>query len=194
MTPKFPIDFNLIRKTMANEIQRVCGLTQNQVILSEPEIQDEPRPKKPYFSFKFTTPAAKSGDDSKDAVLDENGKPTTVWNSGGIRAMTISFNCYGNSHEEAYQYMALWQSYLDTYPTQEVLRRVGVAVWLIGNVADLSELLNTGYEGRSQMDCKFGVAANVESDLGSMEEVNVQGQVTTDQGITEEVNVNTIIV
>lgn len=183
-------DFNLARILFAREIQKVCALDQDRVILSEPEVQNEPRPAKPYFSFKMTTPATKFGDDSKDPVLDAQGVPTTVVNSGGVRMMTVSFDAYGRSHEEAYNYMLAWQCALDREDIQEDLRRQGIAVWQIGNVADLSQLLNTGYEGRSHMDCTFGYAVNTQSDLGAIEEAPIKGTVNTDSGnLQVELNV-----
>lgn len=178
----FPIDFVAIRKAFAREIQKVTALSQNQVVLAEPETQNEPRPQKPYFSFKFNTPAAKIGDDTKSPVPNPDGTPSTIVNSGGVRMMTIGFDCYGNTHEEAYNYMSLWQTALDLPNIQADLRLVGVAVWQIETVADLSALLNTGYEGRAHLDVHFGIAMNLTADLGAIETVNVQGQVTTDQG------------
>lgn len=180
-TVKFPVDFVLIRKTIANEIQKVTGLiaVREEAIIAE----KTERPKLPYFGFKITTPAAKSGDDSKQNVLDGNGNPTTKWNSGGVRQMSVSFDCYATSQEEAYNYMGLWQTALDLENIQEDLRRVGIAVWIIGTVADLSQLLNTGYEGRAHMDCQFGIAMNLVSDLGEMDTVTVNGAVTTEEGV-----------
>ena len=178
-------DFNQARICFAREIVKVTALDQQNVILSEPEVQNEPRPPKPYFSFKFTTPAAKFGDDSKDQILDADDNPTDCVNSGGVRMMSVSFDCYGNTHEEAYNYMLAWQCALDREDIQEDLRRYGIAVWLIGTLADLSQLLNTGYEGRSHMDCTFGFAVNTQSDLGEIDTVPVQGQVQTDSGEDE---------
>lgn len=178
-------DFNDARILFAREIQKVCALDQSRVILSEPEVQNEPRPDKPYFSFKFTTPASKFGDDSKDPVLDGQGNATTVMNSGGVRMMSVSFDAYGRTHEEAYNYMLAWQCALDREDIQEDLRRSGIAVWLIGGVADLSQLLNTGYEGRSHMDCTFGFAVNTQSDLGRIEVVPVHGAVNTNQSVEQ---------
>lgn len=178
---KFPIDFNNIRVTFAREIKKVTGLT---AIYAEPEVQHEPRPKKPYFTFKLTVPAAKSGDDSKDVVYS-GSTPTTVVNSGGVRKMTVVFDCYGKSHEEAYNYMGLWQTSLDLENIQEDFRAQGIAVWVIGDVADLSQLLNTGYEGRSHMECTFGIAMNLTSDLGEMDSGLVVGEIDTNQDIID---------
>lgn len=176
----FPVDFNLKRKAFANEIQKVTGIT---AVLEEGEAPNVPRPPKPYFSFKLINPADKSGDDSKQNVLDQFGQPTSIWNSGGVRKMTVSFNCYGRTHEEAYNYMSLWQTALDLENIQEDLRIAGIAVWVIGNVADLSKLLNTAYEGRAHMDCTFGIASNIQSDLGYMDTVTIDGAINDDKEI-----------
>lgn len=178
----FPINFNLIRKTFANEIQKVTGIT---AMLEEPEAPNQPRPPRPYFSFKLINPADKSGDDSKQNVLDEDGNETSVWNSGGVRKMTVSFHCYARDHEEAYNYMGLWQAALDLENIQSDLRQAGIAVWVIGNVADLTKLLNTGFEGRSHMDCTFGIASNIQSDLGYMDAVRIDGAINTDKEIVQ---------
>ena len=177
--PSFPLNFNNIRKAIVDEVQKVTQLT---CVLAEPETQNVPRPCKPYFSLKFLIPGFKFGDDSAQPVLDAQGDPTTVWNYGGQRKMTVEFNCYGNSHEEAYNYMCLWQSALELETVQADLRVATIAVWLNGNVADLSALLNTGFEGRAQMDVQFGIAANMTADLGSMDSVQIDGTIQTDQG------------
>lgn len=176
MPQKFPgIDFNAIRTALVRQVQSVTGLT---TILSEPETQDERRPgvsgppSLPYFSLKILQPGAKSGDDDKRYVSN------TTWNSGGVRKMTVEFDCYGNSHEEAYNWMATWQTALDLEDVQMNLRMAGIAVWVIGDVADLSALLNTGYEGRAHLECTFGIAMNLQSDLGSIETVPIEGTVT----------------
>lgn len=179
----FPIDYFAIRKAFIKVIMLTTNLDQNHVITEEPESQNWPRPSKPYISMKITTPAARFGDDTIINVTDALGQPSTIFNSGGPRKMTVSFHCYGTSHEEAYNYMSLWQSSLDLQNIQEILRDTGIAVWIIGTVADLSSLLNTGYEGRAHMDCTFGLAFNLESDLGAIETVNVDGAITTDQNI-----------
>ena len=171
MSVTFPIDFDLIRKTVANAVKTATTLT---CVLEEPKEQNFPRPVLPYFSFKLTTPAAKEGDDSLEYVSG------TTYNRGGQRQMTISFNCYSVTAEESYKYMALWQSSLETDTVQEILRAKGIAIWLVGGVADLSKLLNTGYEGRAQMDVTFGIASNIVEDLGRISQVEIEGTVEAD--------------
>lgn len=183
-TPTYPLDFSAIRAAFAQAIEQATGLV---AIVEQPEDQDNPRPPLPYMSYLITSPAAKSGDDSKDYDAS-----TGLVNSGGQRKMTAEFNCYGLTnanasppvygHEQAYSLMGLWQTALDSVPVQEMLRAAGIAVWVIGNVADLSQLLNTGTEGRANLEVTFGVAMNLEQDFGCIETVTVDGQITTDQG------------
>ena len=178
---KLPLDYNVFRKAFANEVTRV---TKVPCVLEETTTQDTPRPTNPaltpYFSFKITTPGAKSGDDAQTFAGDG-----TVQGRGGQRKMVVSFHCYSREQEDAYNLMALWQASLELQQTQENLRKAGIAVWVIGNVADLSALLNTGYEGRSHMDVSFGVASNLTQDLSEIDTAEVTGLVNTDQGIVK---------
>lgn len=175
-SPPVPVDYNLIRRTIADELKRV---TYTIPVLEEATVQDAPRPRLPYFSFKITTPGAKSGDDSQYHVEG------TIFGRGGNRKMTVSFHCYAQEQETAYNLMALWQGSLELFETQSNLKAAGIAVWLIGNVADLSQLLNTGYEGRSQMDVQFGISSNLTEDLLSIDTIEVEGTVDTVDQVVE---------
>lgn len=172
--PVLAIDYDALRKALVAAVMDGCELDQNHVIMAEAEVAGAPRPALPYFTLKITTPGARYGDDSSEAV-----EGSSQMNYGGQRGMTVSFNAYGRSHEEAWSLAALWQARLGTPTTQGLLRKAGIAVWKPGAVADLSALLNTGYEGRAHLDCLFGVASNLTIDPGSIENVNVAGQVQT---------------
>lgn len=173
---KPPINFDLVRTAVIHEMQAVTELV---CITEEPETQDAPRPDVPYMSMKVIVPGKKFGDDTQV----QNGNDDKLVDIGGQRRMTVSFHSYGRSHEEAAGFMALWQTSLDLAEVQESLRRAGIAVWTIGDVADNSQLLNTGYEGRAQMDCTFGIASNLAGvpGTGVIEKVTGTGTVTTDQ-------------
>ena len=178
-TPKFAIDFVKIRANLVNTVAKYTGV---QVIEEEPEAPDAPRPNKPYISLKITSPALKQGDDSTRNVTDSDGNLTTQVVRGGQRQMNVQFDAYGNSHEEAYNYMALIQSSLELETMQADLRVAGIAVWLNGNVVDMSALLNTGYEGRAMMEVQFGIAANTIEDVGAIDTAQTSGTITTDTG------------
>lgn len=181
--PKLPLNFDALRKALVDEIQRVTTLT---CIVAEPETQNVPRPPKPYFTLKMVSPAIKSGDDSASNLGG------TVWNRGGQRKMIVDFNCYGCSHEQAYNFASLWQQSLELETVQANLRVAGIAVWLNGSVQDLSALLNSGFEGRALLEVSFGIASNLSEDLGTIETINVTGEVTTDQNIVETINAQVI--
>jgi hypothetical protein len=185
--PKFPINYDKLRKALVDEVQKITHLT---CIVAEPESQNWPRPPKPYFTVKMVSPAIKQGDDSAENVLDDMGASTEVWNRGGQRKLVVDFNCYAKSHEQAYDYASLWQSSLELETVQADLRRSGIAVWLATNVADLSALLNTGYEGRAHLQVEFGIASNLTEDLGSIETINVDGVTTSDQNIDNAVHMD----
>lgn len=187
--PIFPINYDAIRTAIVTEITRVTGL---QCVESEPEIQNAPRPKLPYFTLKILTPGAKTGDDSANRPASTVGGSTVV-NIGGQRKMTVSFQSFGRTHEDSYNYMVLWQQALETETTQGNLRLAGIALWVNGNVADLSKLLNTGYEGRAGMDVEFGKSSNISDDQGGIEKVTIQGTVTSDQNKSSAIVVTGII-
>ena len=56
-----------------------------------------------------------------------------------------------------------------------ILRKSGLAVWVIGDILDTSEQLETGFEPRASLDVTFGIASNREIDLGLIETVEIQG-------------------
>ncbi len=186
MPLQLPIDFNKLRIALVREVAKVTFLTNDRIIEAKPTVPNAPRPPLPYLSVDITTPAAKFGDDSKDYTS------TGQVNSGGVRQMTVAFEAYGNSKEEALNYASTVQTAFDMADIQADLRLVGIAVWTIGAVADLTQLLNTGYEGRARLEVQFGIAMNLQSDLGQMKTVNVSG--TVDVGDGETVNTTTQVV
>jgi hypothetical protein len=164
----YSIDYSAIRKAVVQEIQRDLGIV---CIVEEQSRQNLPRPEKPYISIKTITPMLQVGDDDYREMGD--GKT----NYGGQRSFVVSINCYGNTQEEAYQKMGLLNALLNTQPVIDRLRRSRIAIWDIGDIADLSQLLNTGYEGRAHMDVTMAIASNIETDLGVIEEAEISGEV-----------------
>lgn len=187
--PVFPIEYNSHRTALVREIQKITGRV---CIVAEPEVQDEVRPPKPYFTMKMISPGIKEGDDSAENIKDNMGASTSRWNRGGQRKMVVDFNCFGNSHEEAYNYMSLVQSSFELETIQAELYASGIAIWLNGSVADLSALLNTGFEGRSQMNVEFGIASNLTEDLGSIDTINITGEVTSDQNVETDLTITIV--
>lgn len=168
----FAIDFGAITTALVAAVREACSLDAGRVVMAEPEVVGQPRPPRPFVTVKVLTPAARYGDDG--VWVDDAG---VGW-IGGVRGMTVSFNCYGESHEEAYGYLALLQARLGgDAVVQGVLGGAGIAVWSPGAVADLSQLVNTAYEGRAHLDVTFGIASNLPVDLGNIQKAAVSGTV-----------------
>lgn len=178
MRPTLPFDFVPFRVAMVRAVQQATKLN---CIREEPVTQNAPRPALPYMSYKVTLPGYHWGYSANTYT----GVGTT-FNSGAQRSASVSFHCYAETQEEAYNYMCLWQFALDTDETQAQLRESGIAVWTIQGVDDLSELLNTGYEGRAHLDATFGIAFNKTEDLGTIETIEVQGKVDNGGGVILE--------
>jgi hypothetical protein len=179
-----PIDYNLIRKAIVSCMTTGLNLQNGQVIEEMPETQDAPRPKKPYLSYSITTPGAKFGDDGHTLTGVQGSGVTEelIYNVGGNRKMSVSFHSYAINKDDAYNLMAFWQALLETIPIKQTLEKAGIAVWLNGGVADMSQLLNTGYEGRAHMDVVFGINSNITEQVDSIIEVQTTGTVTDDSG------------
>lgn len=171
--PVYPIDHDAIRIALVAMVGWVTGLDSQHVVMAEPEVSGAPRPCKPYVSLKCTDPSIKYGRDS--VMLPGEGETLTTY--GGQRGVSFSFNFYGRSHEEANSLAGLLQAALGTAPVYELLRSKGIGVLDPGPVRDLSEMMNTGWEGRSQMDCLFGVASNLRVDLGHIEQAPFAGTI-----------------
>lgn len=165
---KAPIDFKAIRICLVRALEKAVGLT---VIMEEPKVPNAPRPALPYLSLKLTTSSKRLG-------YDEERRPSdTETNTCGPRKMVASIQCYSAKDDDPGNYLALLQSKLQQSQMHDALDLGGIAVWTIGDVADLSQLLNTGYEARAQMDVSFGIAANLIEKVGYIETVIVSGEV-----------------
>lgn len=165
LTP--PVQFSDFRKAIVAIVEQVTGL---KCIRLQPSTPDAPRPPLPYFGYKITTPGKARGEPSFQSFSASN------FNYGQQMEMIVSFQCYAKDQDDAYSYMVLWQNALNLANVLEDLRRKGLAVWDFSDVADLSELLNTGYEGRAHLDVNFGYASNLGADLGEIAEAQIQGQ------------------
>lgn len=176
------VDYVAIRKAIALTVEEALGMT---CILDEQKGQlgiAENRPPLPYASFKILTPGTQVGDDDRryigDNATEEDAATELKFNIGGNRKMTVSFKVYDEIQECAYGHMATLQSALQGWKAQEKLRLAGIAIWTIGAVADLSQLLNTGYEARANMDVEFGIAANFEESVPLVDKIELEGTVT----------------
>lgn len=191
--PPSPIDYDAARRALVQAVALATGLPAGQVVALEPETMGAPRPKVPYVGFLVTAASVKMGFDWSTPVVDDAGSgPTGRHLYQGVRMMSVGFDAYGRSHEDAYAIMAALQASLEYPPVASLLGAAGLAVWDIGSVADISATLATTYEGRSHLDVTFGMTTNTVLDLGRIDGVPVSGQVASDDA--NAVNIPTFTV
>lgn len=191
MTAPFAVDYDAVRVAFINAMRNALQLGQQQVIMEQPEVANSPRPRLPYLGILNGTPSQRYGWDVHDVAqtsTDAAGSPVFTSTTTGPRSTTITFTSYAETHEESYGLMATWQAHLDTVDVQAYLRQHAIAVWTIGDVEDVSALLNTGYEGRAQMVCIFGVLSSIKTTSGSViGSVVAAGSVSHEQSTAEVV-------
>lgn len=189
---KSPIDFDANRRAMVQAVALGTGLPTTQVIMAEGETMNWSRPKAPYVAILVASASSKMGFDWQVPVADAPGDATGLHAFQGVRTMGAGFDAFGRSHEEAYGLMAAFQASLEYPPVVSLLQAAGLAVWSIGDVADISATLATTYEGRAHLDVIFGMIASTTLDLGRIDYVPLTGVVAQDGGLSVTVGPETI--
>lgn len=158
-----------------------------------------PRPPQTYIGLEITTPLQKPGfSDSIEYIIDEDDDTSTIFNIGGHRNFTVSVNAYlvknssnRNVHDDMFDAHDILEKIRDATENpaaMESLNNAGLSVMDTADILDLTELLETGFESRYQMDLMMGIASNREEDLGAIESVKFQG--TVDGVEEDEITVN----
>lgn len=174
-----PIDFDAVRAALWRVVQAATGLGPNSVVASQPEAPLAKRPETPFCEFMVSTVAQAFGRDA-EAPTDVEG----VYKYYGPRLMTVQFQTYGETHEQAYGIASTLHAAfgIDTY--LDLLRAAGVVVWSRAAVTDLSALLSTGYEGRAAFNVSFGLHSSLTVDVGIVTSVPVSSTIAAEQTLT----------
>ena len=170
------IDFETVEKALWTWVSGESGL---ETIWDEP---NAPRPKTPYALLGLVSPPVKYG--SKDDLRSAGGDDFEIT---GQRSVAYSVKVLGR---DAVSYVTDLQMSLEKPSVQEALRAAGLAVWEEGDVLDISELLETGFEERANMDVVFGISATTEEAVGELKNVEVQGEITLEDGTTRDVDID----
>lgn len=128
--------------------------------------QDAHRPNKPYGSMKIIPGFTKIG-----ATDNITHKLDGVFNVAGTREFTLSLNCYGSSALERANFVS---SSLEKPTVIEKFNTAGLVIVKVEQVNDLSIVIDTAFETRSQVDIKFRIAQVVEDNIGFIEIVEIK--------------------
>ena len=137
--------------------------------------QNEPRPQRPYATFKIINGPVREGWD--DETMDENMQ----LEFSGTRILTVSINYYG---QYALQGLALLQSRLQFPSIRDILMGKNLVYVSDSGVRDISLLLETQTETRAQMDLTMRyLDVSVDVDTGAIESVEIEGKI---DGVEQE--------
>ncbi len=139
------------------------------VIIDRPGKQ---RPPRPYMTVRMLTPVQKLGStDNLTHISDSK------WCQSGQRMFVISIVAYEKGEREdvfeAQDRLIRIQDSVEDPNLKGALEEAGLAVWQTDDILDTTELLETGYEPRAQLDITMGIASNRTIDLGAIEEVRI---------------------
>jgi hypothetical protein len=151
----------LIRRTIVDAIRGAMG-PDIPVILAD---QNEPRPPRPYISYKLMTGPIRNGHDSES--MDEDGDLNMI----GERELSVSVNYYGLYAVEG---MSALQTRLQFPSVRAILAQNKLVYVSDSGVRDVSQLLETQTETRAQMDVNLRLTVS-DQDLaaGYFEEVEI---------------------
>ena len=136
---------------------------------------NQPRPEPPYISVNNITGPVKVGGKDALEVIDNQTYRLT-----GQRSFTLSVNAYGDLAKKTLIDM---RDSFDDPSVIEDFSQAGLGVWIEGSPTDVGALLETGFEGREQMDVVFGIMAcrDVKAPLGgTIGTVELEGNVNGD--------------
>lgn len=138
-------------------------------IVEKPNV---PRPKPPYLSVNIVTPITKVG--SRDSVENISN---SSFNIGGQRRFTLGVKSYVDPKDQSFfdaqDLLIKLQDSLEDPTKRLPLTEAGLAVFFANDILDVTELLETGFEPRAQLDVEMGIASNRTTDLGAIETVKI---------------------
>ncbi len=174
------LDLAAFRQTVFDWASGESGLT---TIFERP---NQPRPSTPYVSLNIVGGPVKQGG-QQEVRFDD---PTFSVNA--LLALTVSVKAYGNQTNDPISILTNLQLSLGKLEVLESLRSGGIAVWNEGPISDISEVLETGFEERANMDVLFAASHSTVTDGGLIEKVDLSGEVEADTGNTIDVPEETI--
>jgi len=169
-------------------IKYIKQIFPNQVIVLER--QNVPRPKPPYFTINMLTPLIReSFSDSvthqapdTSVPVDPETNPDNLFRVSGGRRFTLTLQAYEQGKDkdffDAQQKLEAIRNGFQVDSVRALLDQAGLSVFDSTDILDVTELLETGYEPRAQMDLLMGIASNFTVKQDVIERVRMDSCVT----------------
>ncbi len=150
-----------------------------------------PRPQKPFITIKLLSgPTTKSMDDLR--FKNDPGPPeenNTIYTLAGLRQYTVSLQAFGIGSQDN---LSLVQTLLEDPDERQKLKTADISIVNRGQVLDISEIVDVGFERRHVLDIIFNSSSNVDVAPGSIEKATISGKLKKADGteiIIDEVQV-----
>jgi len=181
-TPAPAIDYAAVRKGLVAFLSAATGLVNGRFILAQAQGPIQPVPKRPYATFQFRMTALKAN--FRDYTTPVPDSLTGAVCYAGHRGVALDVTFHGRTQDEAYGLAVNCQAGLYRPDLLGPLTSIGWAVYTIGDVTDLTALLNTGFEPRAM--CEFEMWTKIKTivEPGYIESVPLVGDVVTGLALT----------
>lgn len=160
-----PTSWEDAQQAMRRWLITTTGLPDERVIFAN---QNAPRPKVPYATVNARVATRRLGAFDEERLIDD--EPGVI-DRRGHRVVTASVNVFGPS---ALDLAEAAQDGLERYDVREQLEAAGLAVNDIGQLRDLTQLVETTLEDRYQFDAIFGIARATKETVGWIESVEIE--------------------
>lgn len=154
-----------IRSALLTWMTRETGLT---CIFPK---QGEPRPPLPYGTLEFINPSGRYGGIDETRI---SGSDVTLH---GLRSSNVSLNIFGG---DANDRMSKLRDTLDLQRVIDEFNAAGIAHNGETGPNDLSSLMETKYQERSQMDLDISYSIELDQGIGIIEEVVITNENTNE--------------
>lgn len=171
----FAIDFTAARRALCATIAAGTGLGPNQILRAQAQGPVQPVPTRPFATFTFRDVGLRAG--FRDWVMPAPEISKTATYITGHRGARVDVTFFGESQDDAYGLAITMQGALYCPPVVAPLRQANWAITRVGDVTDVSALLNTGYEGRSLLEFEMWSTSTQLFDPGSIDEVPMVGDI-----------------
>ena len=147
--------------------------------------QNNLRPNKDYVVLDIVSPLSMTG--FSDSIQHSSD---STFNVGGQRVFTLGIQYIvvdpnrnvRDDFFKAQEKMEIMRDAMLDIVKLEDLHRQGLSVWSLGAILDLTEVIETGFEPRAQMDVIMGISSNRDAELGVIESVEYVANIQDEDG------------
>jgi hypothetical protein len=155
MTPA--VDYGAFLRVLVAQISNATGVPTTSIFAAQPTVAFTDQPPQPMFTVHVASSTRYGYDygDDQDALI-------------GPRGLAVSFNCFAEEHEQAMGLMETWGAALFSEEILVPMRAAGFPPWSAGQVLDLSETYDTGFQPRAYLQVMFGATSIVTNPTGEI--------------------------